>query len=336
MAGVRIGGMAPAPTFGIPYTRTVGANQGIWTVDDTGGNPQLVSIADSDGRINPVRSPNKQSIVFLKFNTGTFEYNIWMLTSSSEGAIDTGYSRYPNWSPDGSTIVFTSYDSGDEKKVFTMNPDGTGRTAIYTSSSGSAILSRAVYNSDGTLIAFQDEDAGEIWVMNADGSGATMIDDGSTDSPSGLVLTQDNAISWANGSNRLTYGNGRGSGNGKWIAIDSDGTNRDIIATEPSTDAQGQRQAWDADDSLTLAYTFSLGNGYALLACDPNGSGSALLSPTVYAYTSGLPMLVFNGRIYFVRKPVGTPYLASVLFDGSDLRDEDTSDGTKIHLEVFD
>lgn len=336
MTGINIGGIAFVPTFGIPYSRTVGSNQGIWTVDDAGGNPQLVSIADSDGRINPVRSPNKQSIVFLKFNTVTFEYNIWMLTSSSEGAIDTGYSRYPNWSPDGTKIVFTSYDAGDTKKVFTMNPDGSGRTAIYTSANGSAVLSRAVYNRDGTLIAFQDEQAMEIWVMNADGSGATMIDDGSTDSPSGFSLNQDNAISWANTSDRLTYGNGRGSGNGKWIAIDSDGTDRAVVATEASGDAQGQRQAWASDDSKIIVPDFVLGSGYALRACNPDGSGSALLSPTVYAYISGLPMLVFNGRVYFVRKPVGTPYLASVLFDGTDLRDEDTSDGTKIFLEVFD
>lgn len=336
MAGIRIGGIGSVAGFGIPYSRTVGSSVGIYTVDEAGGSPTLVTASDVDDRETPVRSPNKRMIAYLKLDSGSGNYTLRVITAGgSDVEVDAGWCRYPMWSPDSSLIVYTTYDSGDEHKVFTVSPDGTGKTAIYTHGTTPATLSRPCFNFDGTLLAFQNENDNKVYVGNADGSGVAVLDDGSTDSPSGFALGADNAISWANGINRLTYGNGRGSGDGKWIAIDADGSDRAVIATEASGDSQGQRQAWDADDSAIIVPDFVLGSGYALRACAPDGSGSALLSPTVYAYISGLPMLAYNGRVYFVRKPTGTPYLASVLFDGSDLRDEDTSDGTKIRLEFF-
>ena len=127
------------------------------------------------------------------------------------------------WSPDGTQIVFTRLDSGDESEgsaeVFVMNADGTGVRQLtdndtddwggYWSPDGSQI----------NFVNFGDVDAdtaggSEAFVMNADGTGVRQLTDNDTDdwpadwSPDGTRML---LISFADGDSEIFIINADGS-----------------------------------------------------------------------------------------------------------------------------
>jgi Tol biopolymer transport system component len=94
-----------------------------------------------------------------------------------------GFDEYPNWSPDGTKIVFYHHEEGGSLcgiHIFTMNADGTGRTDL---SSGCVLDTYPDWSPDGTKIIFVRRTSidssfnrdDEIYVMNADGTGVTRL-----------------------------------------------------------------------------------------------------------------------------------------------------------------
>lgn len=80
---------------------------------------------------------------------------------------------YPEWSPDGSKIVFASC-AGSKSSIIVVNADGTGRVAL---TSGEGIDARPTWSPNGGQIAFQRGagNSADVWVMNADGTGQVNI-----------------------------------------------------------------------------------------------------------------------------------------------------------------
>jgi len=70
----------------------------------------------------------------------------------------------PDWSPDGRTVAYQSYRTGNYH-VWTMRPDGTGKRAL---TSGPYDDREPVWSPDGTRIAFSSDRAGsyDIWVLD--------------------------------------------------------------------------------------------------------------------------------------------------------------------------
>jgi hypothetical protein len=104
------------------------------------------------------------------------------LTSSKVHAMD------PRWSPDGSTILFSSSTprsaadatTGDstripiDRDIYSVRPDGSGLTAL--TSDGVSIL--PFWTRDGRIvfIRIHPEATGELWIMDADGANPTRLD----------------------------------------------------------------------------------------------------------------------------------------------------------------
>ncbi len=68
----------------------------------------------------------------------------------------------PDWSPDGTKIVFDSYREGADG-IYVMNADGSGETLVSNRGGRDP-----AWSPDGTKILFG---TGDIWMMNADGTG---------------------------------------------------------------------------------------------------------------------------------------------------------------------
>ena len=89
----------------------------------------------------------------------------------------------PTRSPEG-WIAFVSSTPGGAEGIYVMNPDGSGRRRISTST-GPGLA----WSPDGSLLAFTSNPG--ISVMNADGSGSTKLTDAGEDpawSPDGRLI----------------------------------------------------------------------------------------------------------------------------------------------------
>jgi Tol biopolymer transport system component len=104
-----------------------------------------------------------------------------IIVMSADGTLDQlteGPARdaAPDWSPDGSKIVFESSgrDGKYDADIFVMNADGSGLKRLTTDGGQDAA---PAWSPDGSLIAFESDRDGdrEVFVMNADGTGQTPL-----------------------------------------------------------------------------------------------------------------------------------------------------------------
>jgi Tol biopolymer transport system component len=128
-------------------------------------------------------------VVFAKYDAvaipGTGEYqsvsNLYVADTTEAAPVrlstntDCGDGD-PEWSPDGSKIVFASC-AGNKSSIVVVAADGTGRVTL---TSGEGLDSRPTWSPDGGQIAFQRGmgNGADVWVMNADGSNAVDITPG--------------------------------------------------------------------------------------------------------------------------------------------------------------
>jgi len=148
------------------------------------------------------RVPSSQSKIYIMNADGSGQQDITVGTDGGR----------PDWSPDGTKIVFTSYRAA-VGEIYVMDADGSNVIRL-THASGGDTWPR--WSPDGTQIAFTSSRDGnrEVYVMNADGSNQVNL----TQHPA-----DDESPVWSPDGLQLTFGSGRGGGYGTWI-MNADGT----------------------------------------------------------------------------------------------------------------
>jgi Tol biopolymer transport system component len=86
-----------------------------------------------------------------------------------------GSAIFPDFSPDGRTIVFTGKPAGaTTRNIYVIGSDGSGLTQLTSDAGDNAY---PAYSPDGSKIVFTSDRTGtrQVWLMNANGSGQTQL-----------------------------------------------------------------------------------------------------------------------------------------------------------------
>ena len=137
----------------------------------------------------PTFSPDSSKIAFVSNRgpdgTPSPNYDIYTMNVDNPSAVarltnsDASESR-PNYSPDGSRIVFRT-DRDGNGEIYVMSAGGTGETRLTFDP---ALDGEPAFSPDGQQIVFRSHrvnDKADIYVMNADGSAQTNLTIGQRD-----------------------------------------------------------------------------------------------------------------------------------------------------------
>jgi TolB protein len=127
---------------------------------------------------DPAVSPNGKRLAFTGYRDGDSEIYV-MRTDAPEGPNNrpvklTDNATYsdsqPDWSPDGSRIVYSSARGGNWEDIFVMRADGSGKKNLTRNP---ARDQHPVFSPDGRWVAF-DSDR-NLWKMRIDGTRLTQL-----------------------------------------------------------------------------------------------------------------------------------------------------------------
>jgi TolB protein len=154
--------------------------------------------------------------------------------------------------------------------VYTVNPDGSGSTALTRDDTSS----QPAWSADGERIAFMkvpfpqpgncESQCADIYVMNADGTGLTKVTSGNS---------YDFSPAWSPDGSKIVFASYR-NGNSDIYTMNADGNGVTRITTDPEWDTA---PAWSPRGDEIAYSRYSPGNGYMLHVVRADGSGERQL-----------------------------------------------------------
>lgn len=209
----------------------------------------------------------------------------------------------PNWSPDGRSIAYTSYRSGQADILISNIYAGTMESP--TKGVGANFL--PVFSPDGTRIAFMSNRDGnsEIYVMNRDGSNVRRL----TNNPE-IDVTP----TWSPTGTQIAFTSQRTGTPQIWV-IGVDGTGLKRISFETNAD----RATWSPAPRNEIAFTAQTGPGYDIKVLDI--AQGATRQITFGEGSNESPAWSPNGRhLAFVSTRAGKSQIFTVDYDGKNVR----------------
>jgi Tol biopolymer transport system component len=175
---------------------------------------------------------------------------------------DTAIDGDPAWSPDGSSVAFTSNRNLNDD-VFVMNVDRTGLNNLTSNQPDDR---RPAWSPDGSKIAFESNRNGnwEVYVMNADGGNPKNLSDNAA---------WDGEPAWSPDGSKVAFTSDRG-GNYDIYVMNLGGTGRVNLSNSPSVEEQ---PAWSPDGSK-IAFTSNRDGNEEIYVMSADGTDQTRLT----------------------------------------------------------
>ena len=127
----------------------------------------------------PIFSPVSDKIAFASYFPSNDNYDIFIMNSDGSDKINitnsSGYEKFPQFSPDGSFIIYQGWQKGKMEIFFSNLLEGNNINVTRNILSNDIISHGKSISPDGQKIVFQSLRDGptnwEIYIMNMDGSG---------------------------------------------------------------------------------------------------------------------------------------------------------------------
>lgn len=217
------------------------------------------------------RRDNPTEDIFTMNRDGSNTLNL-SAPRGGEGFRDT----YPQYSADGSRILFTSDRSGKDE-IWEMDANGANPRMVTNTSSGSA--SKAHYSPSGDSIVYvvaaprgpgQTPTDSDVWIIARDGTGARRVDNTN-------VLDTDPEYSPLDGT-RLVFSSQRNPPGTDIYVMDTDGLNLTRLTTASAGEVN-VNPAWSPDAS-EIVFVSNRGGRANVYIMDSTGESSGLQNLT--------------------------------------------------------
>jgi uncharacterized repeat protein (TIGR01451 family) len=169
----------------------------------------------------------------------------------------------PQWSPDGTKIVFDATIAGNDD-IYVMNADGSGLKRLTFTA---AVDENASWSPDGTHIVFdsnRDQGFYEIYRMNADGSGVTRL----TDVGSDLMPV------YSPDGSKIAFTTDR-DGNWEIYSMNADGSGQTDLTNNPADDFYPP--SW-SPDGTKIAFSTNRDGNWEIYTMNADGSSPTNLT----------------------------------------------------------
>jgi TolB protein len=223
--------------------------------------------------------------------------------------INRALNVFPNWSPDGRSIIYTSYRTGVPDILISNIYAGTMETP--TKGAGQNWL--PVFSPDGKRVAFTSNRDGnpEIYVMNRDGSDVRRL----TNNPE-----IDSTPTWSPSGTQIAFASGRTGTPQIWVVgVDGAGLRR------VSSESYADRPTWSPAPFNEIAFSARSGPGFDIKVLNIEKGETRQI--TFGEGTNESPAWAPNGRhLAFSSTRAGRLQIFTVDRDGRNLR-QITRDG---------